>query len=566
MKRIVPTLLFLAFCLAGQAFGQCLETISIDQMVAAAGSSGQTLDRKLHKRILALKKEVLGAYRSRVDSRRRANLLTRGVFDLETRIETREKIMDKKDDKALKKLCLLLQEKGWVTREMAGADGVSAFFYIIKNFTPYEFQMRVLPAVQKAVDSGNIEKNEDYASFLDRLRLRAGVPQIFGTQAFVRQDLLVVAPLLSAEKVDEWRAIYKMPPLEEYMKFLERNYQMLSIRDTGGGAPVLRSADRRTGKNESETHLLPADIDEEAILIETQTVMLQAAVIDPATKTRISGLPAKGFRVFENNKEQEITYFNHINVPSDLVLLLDLSGSTVEKQALIRKAVRRFINASQAGDRISIVTFTDEVKLVSPLTADKAGLLDKVDNIAGGGITNLWDAIEHTLKNSFNDSSKDRRRAIILLTDGMDNSLSFGSRRTNAAGRPIGSDISFGGLVEQVRINDVTIIPIHLFSEERSPCTINVGVICNIMARTAANAQTTLNIIAEESGGGLYTAEKLEDLEGVYERILDDLGSYYTIGYEPSDVTKNGRWRSIKIEIVDRSGLVVRTRTGYYAR
>lgn len=80
------------------------------------------------------------------------------------------------------------------------------------------------------------------------------------------------------------------------------------------------------------------------------------------------------------------------------------------------------------------------------------------------------------------------------------------------------------------------------------------------------NARRTLNLLAQESGGSYYNAKKLSDLNGVYEQVINDLGKVYSLGYTPTNATRDNSWRPVLVSIVNRTDLVARTRPGYYAQ
>jgi VWFA-related protein len=80
------------------------------------------------------------------------------------------------------------------------------------------------------------------------------------------------------------------------------------------------------------------------------------------------------------------------------------------------------------------------------------------------------------------------------------------------------------------------------------------------------NARRTLNLLADESGGTYYRARKLSDLNGVYEQVINDLGKVYSLGYKPTNATRDRTWRWVKVSIANRADLVARTRPGYYAQ
>jgi VWFA-related protein len=79
-------------------------------------------------------------------------------------------------------------------------------------------------------------------------------------------------------------------------------------------------------------------------------------------------------------------------------------------------------------------------------------------------------------------------------------------------------------------------------------------------------ANATLSVLAEESGGQIYYVKKIDDLDGVYESVLNDLSTIYSVGYTPSNEIKDGAWRSLKVELRGHPGLKAHTRRGYYTK
>jgi VWFA-related protein len=273
-------------------------------------------------------------------------------------------------------------------------------------------------------------------------------------------------------------------------------------------------------------------------------VSLNVSVFNNKQKMFVGSLAKEDFRVLEDDQEQTITYFASTDVPFDLVLLVDLSGSTAGKRDLIKKSTLRFIEAARRADRLAIVTFADTTTVISPLTLDRAQLKASVENMEGTGGSNVWDAVKFALDDVIGPKTLERRRAVVLMSDGMDGAF-FSSMG--------GSKTTFARLIEQVGQTDALIIPIYLDTQ------IDYGGIGD-------NARRALNLLAQESGGSFYHARKLSDLNGVYEQVINDLGKVYSLGYKPTNATRDGSWRSVQVSIVNRTDLVTRTRPGYYAQ
>jgi VWFA-related protein len=164
--------------------------------------------------------------------------------------------------------------------------------------------------------------------------------------------------------------------------------------------------------------------DDDTIRVETELVDLNVSVFNRDPMRPIGLLGQKDFVILEDGEPQEIAYFATAAAPFDLVLLLDLSGSTSDKLDLIRSTTGRFISVTRPTDRISIVTFTDKPHLVSPLTSDRGEILKGIKNIKKTrGETRFWDALRYVLENVLDHSNASHRSAVVVMTDGVDNAL-----------------------------------------------------------------------------------------------------------------------------------------------
>lgn len=291
----------------------------------------------------------------------------------------------------------------------------------------------------------------------------------------------------------------------------------------------------------------PVDI----VRIDTDLVNLSVSIFNPKLRDAPVALLQKDFTILDDGKPQEISFFAANDSPFDLVLLLDLSGSTADKIDLIKKSAKRFVEATRPDDRISIVTFTAEIRTVSKLTLDRMALKKSVDSIQKpSGGTNFWDALRFAIEHVAIQSRQERRRsAVIVLTDGVDNALPdvFGD----------GSKTTFPELIEVVRRADSIVLPIYLDTEkEANPHSTPPA--------AYAMAREQLVQLAEESGNLIYQARKVKDLDGVYQQVIRDLGTVYSIGYRPAATNREGAWHSVSIKIANRPELFVRARRGYY--
>ena len=167
------------------------------------------------------------------------------------------------------------------------------------------------------------------------------------------------------------------------------------------------------------------DLDEgDVIRVDSQLVTLNISVIDRGTNRGLLGLGQSDFKLFEDGEEQRIVQFESSSAPFDLILLIDLSGSTREVVKLIRAAALRFVAAARSADRIGVITFAGEATVVSTLTADRELLRQRIETIdTARGDTKLYDATNFAMDAILKDSKKSRRSAIVLMSDGLDGTI-----------------------------------------------------------------------------------------------------------------------------------------------
>jgi VWFA-related protein len=447
------------------------------------------------------------------------------------------------------RLCQILKEFGWPSSALVGKDGMGALFYLIRNSRQSDLQLALLPAVIASVKQGDGEKGQ-VADLVDRIRVDSGMKQLFGTQVKFSNGFLVLAPIEDEAHVDDRRKQFGMSPMADHLRNLQRQYQTPLMRAVAPSQPLVTPL-KKTLDQTMANELDPALFDEaDVVRVDTSLVSLNVSVFNSRLNSLVGALEQKDFKVVENGREESITYFAATDVPFDLVLLIDLSGSTADKRDLIRKSTQRFIEVARPSDRLAIVTFADTTEVVTPLTSDRARLIADANRIQGSGGTRLWDALKYTLDQVIGPKTPGRRRAIVLMTDGVDNALGGGD---------VGSEISFADLLEAVRRRDELIIPIYLDTESHHEFVSSFG------KRIYENARKTLALLAQESGGLYYTARKITDLNGVYDQVINDLGKVYSLGYKPSNEKRDASWRRVQIQLIDHPDLKARSRPGYYA-
>jgi VWFA-related protein len=292
--------------------------------------------------------------------------------------------------------------------------------------------------------------------------------------------------------------------------------------------------------------------EDDVIRVDSQLVTLNMSVIDRNTNRGLLGLGRDDFRLFENGAEQQILQFESSAAPFDLLLLIDLSGSTRDKVALIRAAALRFINAARPFDRIGVITFAGKPTVVSALTLDRQTLRQRVNTMETAvlGDTKLYDATDFAANLLLQETQNKRRTAIVLMSDGLDGSIE--------GVRGDGSRLPYQDLLNRVQEFDGVLYTlwlntryVALHPDDTQPEAFDDG-------------HDQMQEMASLGGGLFYEVQRLQDLAGAYERVVADLGTVYSLAYRPSDKARDGKWRAIKVN-VNRPSAVARGKRGYYA-
>lgn len=290
----------------------------------------------------------------------------------------------------------------------------------------------------------------------------------------------------------------------------------------------------------------------DVIRVDSQLVSVNMSVVDMSTNRGLTGLTQSDFKLFENGEEQRIVQFESSTAPFDLILLIDVSGSTKEKIKLMRDAALRFVNAARPADRIGIVTFAGAQTVVTTLTADRTLLRERVNAIdTARGDTKLYDSTMFALNKFVTITNRSRRTAIVVISDGLDGTIPGVSDQ-------IGSQATYRETLDQIREFDGVVYTLWLNTRylAMSPR--------DTQPEAFDEAYDRMREMAEAGGGLFYEVNRLEDLAGAYERVVTDLGTVYSLAYEPVNKARDGKWRAIRIR-VNRTNAVARGKRGYYA-
>jgi VWFA-related protein len=304
----------------------------------------------------------------------------------------------------------------------------------------------------------------------------------------------------------------------------------------------------------------PAPLKDETIkadiTIDTKLVNLNARVANAAGKPIVT-LTKENFALYENNVKQEISHFSPVTAPVNLLLLMDFSGSTEKKQDVMRDAAKRFVDALGPHDRVAVAAFARRFYLKTTFISDKKQLKKLIGELkVPSSGTSYYDAMWKAL--DLFQQANGSRNAVVVLTDGVDNTISDPEEYTTKH--------EFNELLARIAEEDVTIYPMYLDTEYEMVVKRHGG---KDKQEHYAIARKQLSQVSEQSGGLLFHVARIEDLQGVYDRVAAELKTIYSIAYssnlDDGSRTQKREWREIKLT-VNEPGALARTKRGYYAK
>jgi VWFA-related protein len=249
----------------------------------------------------------------------------------------------------------------------------------------------------------------------------------------------------------------------------------------------------------------------------------------------VGNLKKENFRIFEDRTEQKVSVFKHEDLPISLGLVIDNSRSMEPRKQRMDQATLSFVRKSNPQDETFVIHFDDSARLDRDFTDSIPLLEDTLASVKPYGQTAIYDALILGLEHM--DQAKNTNRAILLFTDGVDNS----------------SKHTLSEALDATKRAHVAVYPVGLLS----------------MAG-GQKAEDSLVRIAEVSGGRAYFPQNVDEARADMERVARDLREQYTLGYFSSNPSHSGGWRSIRIDVVPPAGLPATAklnanyRHGYY--
>jgi Ca-activated chloride channel family protein len=338
-----------------------------------------------------------------------------------------------------------------------------------------------------------------------------------------------------------------------------------------GGRPAASPTPGSTGT-------VVGDSDEE-IRVETNLVTMPVSVLDRDGRF-VSGLYQRDFEIFENGAKQKIEWFQSVEQPFTVVLMIDVSPSTAFRIDEIQNAAISFVDQLRPADKVMVMAFDESVRVLSEPTNNRNQLRNAIQMAQFGDGTSLYEAVDNALNRQL--ARIQGRKAVVIFTDGVDTT----SRRA-----------SYQSTIEDVEEADALVYPIRYNTQRggwagggntnpgwggprnRRRSTgwggmigiILGGQIPPVYGGGGGNGQSSgeyetgrqyLDELALKSGGRKFEADSTMSLDTAFAGIAEELRRQYSVGYYPDSVGQKGERRQIKVRVM-RPGLVVRAKNSY---
>ena len=258
--------------------------------------------------------------------------------------------------------------------------------------------------------------------------------------------------------------------------------------------------------------------------VDVDAVQVTVTVTDDRGKP-VGRLPRDAFRVYEDDRPQTITAFASEEVPLEVVVAVDTSGSMAPAIGKLRAAVREFLLAIPEGNVVTLQGFNDTVFSIARRATTPEERARDVDRLAPWGATALYDAI---LLAAESLGARAGRKAIVVFTDGEDSA----------------SRVALDDVERRLEASDITL---YMIGQGRG--------------LTHDNLQRIMQRLAAPTGGRVFSTDDIDDLQGAFAELLDELSNQYLLSYQTTNAARDSAWRAIRVEVDGYRN--VRARDGY---
>jgi VWFA-related protein len=261
--------------------------------------------------------------------------------------------------------------------------------------------------------------------------------------------------------------------------------------------------------------------------VEVHLVEVYATVFDHKGYY-VDGLGRGSFEVYEDGKRQQISSFETQSQGLSCAILLDTSGSMAEALPRVKNSIVKFIDQLDSHDMVAIYTFDQRLVTRQEFTTDKGMAKRAVLRTRAEGGTALFDSLSEV---SLETSARSGKKAIVVFTDGDDNSSALTANTTASRAAKLG-------------------IPLYAIAAGE--------------ATRSKHLRATLNELSQRTGGATYEVKRPTDTEGVFLDVTHDLQHLYMISYHAPAGPADGRWRKIDLAVKGMKKYSIRAKEGYY--
>ena len=338
------------------------------------------------------------------------------------------------------------------------------------------------------------------------------------------------------------------------------------VKDVGNQSRVPQTAPQ-SGPEEVETG--------DVIKVDTTLVTLPVSVTDRDGRY-VPNLTKSDFRLWEDGVEQQVAFFNSVDKAFSVVLVLDTSGSTRFKIEEIQDAAIAFVNQLRADDRVMIISFDDDIRVLTDFTGDRNRMRDAIRRTRTGNSTRLYDAVDLVINQRLNQV--DGRKAVVLFTDGVDTASRHASYASNVRDaeeldaliyplkydtfRDVAGGVGGGGWPGGRRSTPIDILIGILGGRGGISGPIGGGGGVGTNRSDYERADRYLREMAEKTGARQYQADNTSNLSDAFRNIAEELRRQYSIGYYPIHPPQVGQRRQVRVR-VNQPNLAVRSRDSY---
>lgn len=303
---------------------------------------------------------------------------------------------------------------------------------------------------------------------------------------------------------------------------------LLGVLGLAAATTIVVSGDVQNMKREAPLFFARADL-----------VTLPVTVTDKRD-AYVADLDAKHFQIFENGRPQSLEFFQSTAAPLTLTLVLDTSASMKSTLPAITQGAVGFIHDLDPDDVMSVIGFNEHVRVLQEFTSDHDALERAIRGAELGSSTSFYNAVYVALKEleraDIGEATTPRRRVLIVLSDGADNA----------------SLMPFEDVLETAAATDIAIYAIRL--RELLPAT----------DPSFDPIRFLLRRLTEDTGGRAFFPVTPRDVLRAYKAIRSELAHQYMLAYVSTDRTRSERFHQLSV-IVERPGVVARTRRGYFS-